>query len=94
MPKPSGRLSRVRSPILAQIKNLAPRVKGKGEKMPNYTEKQRRSSYTAAERAAFNQGVGYATAKALEEAGYPSDLTAREFSIPGMVECILKDVSS
>lgn len=38
--------------------------------------------------------IGYATAKALEEAGYPSDLTAREFSIPGMVECILKDVSS
>ncbi len=34
--------------------------------MPNYTEKQRRSSYTAAERAAFNQGVGYATAKAGE----------------------------
>ncbi len=35
--------------------------------------------------------IGYATAKALEEAGYPSDLTAEEFSIPGLVECILKD---
>ena len=34
--------------------------------MPNYQEKQRRSSHTAAERAAFNQGVGYATAKAGE----------------------------
>lgn len=38
--------------------------------------------------------IGCATAKALEEAGYPSDLTAGEFSIPGIVECILKDADT
>lgn len=35
--------------------------------------------------------IGDATAKALKEAGCPADLTAREFSIPGMAKCILAD---
>lgn len=35
--------------------------------------------------------IGDVTAKALEQAGFPADRIAKEFSISGLVECILED---
>lgn len=35
--------------------------------------------------------IGDVTAKVLEQAGYPADRIAKEFSISGLAECILED---